>query len=158
MGDNKSPYPPPLTMKKPPKPSTEQVESKKEIAEQLLCALAVNFSSWVVLAVLGSEHCTVESEVLFVIYGVAAMIAFPVSCIAILEHWPKGPRSTSGIMTAGILGYSIAMAHSFVTEPWPTIFTRHSYHFSGVYIGFLIEAATGWCDGLASIMAEKFSK
>ncbi|KAG7050178.1 hypothetical protein JMJ77_0012930 [Colletotrichum scovillei] len=145
-------------MKEPPKPSTEPVESKKETAEQLLCLLAVNFSSRVVLAVLGSEHCTIDSGELFVIYGVAAMIAFPVSCIAILEHWPKGPRGTSGLMTAGILGYSIAMAHSFVTGPWPTIFTRHSYHFSGVYIGFLIEVATGWCDGVASIMAEKFSK
>ncbi|EXF75510.1 hypothetical protein CFIO01_04970 [Colletotrichum fioriniae PJ7] len=136
MGHNTFSHPPSWTTKEPPKSPTD----------------------WVVLAVFGSEHCTLELEVLFVIYGISAMIAFPVSYIAILAHWPKDPRSTSGIMTTSILGYGIAMVHSFVTGPWPTIFSRHSYHFSGIYIGFLIEAATVWCNGVASIMAEKFSK
>ncbi|KAK1636444.1 hypothetical protein BDP81DRAFT_427623 [Colletotrichum phormii] len=123
-----------------------------------LFALVLSFSSWVILATLGSEHCTLESDELFIAYGVSAIVAFLVSYRIIIVHWPQGMENTSGVMTASMLGYGIAVAHSFVTGPWHNSFFRHSYQFSGICIGFLIEWATGWCGSLASTLAERFRK
>ncbi|KAK7458996.1 hypothetical protein Landi51_00589 [Colletotrichum acutatum] len=122
-------------MKEPPKPSTEQVD-------------------WVVLAALGSEHCTLTPGEISCICGIFTIIAFVISYIVLLSFWTKEQEEKPSVVTASVLGYGIATAYSFITGPWHNDLSRFSYQFSGLYLGVLVESATGVCNKLSSAMAK----
>ncbi|KXH50797.1 hypothetical protein CSIM01_01646 [Colletotrichum simmondsii] len=140
-----------------PKPSTDHPVSSKLKSQQFLMTLVVNLSSWVILAALGSEHCTLTPGEISHVCGIFTIIAFVISYIVLLASWSKEPEELPSVVTASVLGYGITTAYSFITGPWHNDVSRFSYQFSGLYLGVLIESATGVCDKLSSAMAKSSS-